>query len=192
MDECSFSNKKIAYIIRNGGVVIFPTDTAYGIGCLMENSKAVKKVYEIRKRSHEKAVPVLFSSIRMIKKYVKPFDSNIINLMKKHWPGGLTIILPVKTSKVPSLVRAGKKTIGVRIPNHKPLLKLIRSTGPIIAPSANFAGDLTPFTFSELDKKLISKVDLVVRGKTSLKKSSTVIDCSIKPYKIIRIGAVEI
>lgn len=184
---------------KDGGVVIFPTDTAFGIGSLMANGVAVKKVYKIRNRPKDKAVPVLFSSIRMVKKYVKPFPDDVKNLMKKYWPGGLTIILEGKTSKIPNAVRAGRGTIGARIPNHKPLLSIIRQTGPIVAPSANSAGKKTPFTYSEIEKELISKSDFVLKGRTrsavsgqTIKKSSTIIDCTKKPFKIIREGAVKI
>lgn len=188
--------EKAIKILKNGEIIIFPTDTAYGIGCLMENSRAVRKVYKLRNRPKEKAVPVLFSSIGMVKKYVKPLSQDVKLLMKKYWPGGLTIILNCKTSKVPNSVRAGKNTIGVRIPNHKILLDIIRKTGPIIAPSANFSGEKTPYLYSNINKKIASKVDFVFKGRTrstssgqALRKSSTVIDCTKKPFKIIREGA---
>lgn len=185
-------NEEAIKILRSGGVVIFPTDTAFGIGCLMVLGASVKRVYKIRNRPKEKSVPVLFSSIKMVKKFVKPFSKEVASLIKKSWPGGLTIILECKTSKVPSAVRAGGDTIGVRIPNHKTLLSIIRQTGPIIAPSANFAGEATPYFYSNINNKLVSEVDLVIKGRTSVKISSTVIDCTKKPFKIIRKGAVKV
>lgn len=184
--------EKAIKTFKDGGVVIFPTDTAFGIGGLMTESATVKRVYKIRNRPKDKAVPVLFSSVKMVKKYVKPFPDDIETLMKEYWPGGLTIILKCKTSKVPSAVRAGGGTIGVRIPNHKALLSIIRKTGPIIAPSANFAGEATPFFYSDIKKELISKSDFVLKGRVSIKKQSTIIDCTRKPFKIIREGAVKI
>ena len=184
---------KAVEILRDGGVVIFPTDTAFGIGCRMDDIEAVQKVFNIRKRPITQAVPVLFSSIDMVKKYVKSFPEEIKSLTDKYWPGALTIILPARIDKVPSLVRGGGLTIGVRIPSHKETLKMIENTGvPIIGPSANFHGGNTPFDMADIDPSLYNLVDYVLPGVCSVKKESTVIDCSVNPWKVVRQGAVNI
>ncbi len=185
---------KAIRVLNKGGIVIFPTDTAFGIGCRMDNKKAIRRLFRIRRRPKDKAVPVLVSSFKMAKEYLEPTDSDVRSIMKKHWPGGLTLILRCIRERVPSLVRGGKETIGVRIPNHKKTLKLIRAVGvPILGPSANFQGEKTPFRFEDLNPDLISQVDLLLSGNTgSYKKPSTIIDCSVKPWKILRKGAVEI
>jgi len=178
--------------LKHGGIVIFPTDTAFGIGCKIDNEKAVLKLFEIRKRPKDKAVPILVSSIRMAEKYVGKINPDVLKLMKKYWPGGLTIILPCNDN-VPFLVRGGGKTIGIRIPKHKTIYAIIKKLGvPILAPSANFSGNKTAFVFSDLDKRLVGLVDFVMAGRCTIKKTSTVIDCTKKPFKILRKGAVEI
>lgn len=182
---------KAIEVIREGGIVIFPTDTAFGIGCRMDNEKAVAKLFKIKKRPPTQAVPVLFDSLSRVEEYILPFEVSIKRLMKKHWPGALTIVLPCKISKVPFLVRGGGKTLGVRIPDHNAPMQLIKGAGaPILAPSANFHGGNTPYIFSELDKALTKLVDFVVEGKTWGSLSSTVVDCSRRPWEIIRQGAI--
>ncbi len=187
------NNTKIVKILNQGGIVIFPTDTAFGIGCRVDKENSIKKLFKIRKRPNDKAVPVLASSIRMIKDYVEELDPDVKLLMKKHWPGGLTIIVNCKKNKVSSLVTGGTNKIGFRIPDHRTTRDMIRSVGvPILGPSANFSGLPTPFKFPDLDDNLIKLVDDVVRGRCRGGKSSTVIDVTSKPWKILRPGAVTI
>lgn len=180
-------------ILNNGGVIIFPTDTAYGIGCRMDNEDAVRRLFEIRKRSQTKSVPVLVNSIEMAQYYTLPISQEVEEkLIKPHWPGGLTIVLPSRVEKVPPLVRGGGNTIGIRMPNHKVPLELIKGTGvPILAPSANFSGGETPFSFSSIDQSLVGLVDYVIEGETGT-KPSTVVDCSVMPWKVLRLGVVKI
>ncbi len=186
--------KKTIRILKNGGIVIFPTDTAFGIGCRMDDEKAVERLFEIRKRPQDQPVPVLVDSIDMIRNYVQVIDKDVEEkLMKNYWPGGLTIVLPAKTDKVPNLVRGGGSSIGVRMPDHETILEIIKHVAvPVLGPSANFHGEQTPFVFSQLSKELISKVDYVVNGECIVKKPSTVIDCTVSPWKILREGAIKL
>lgn len=186
--------KKAIEILTHGGIVIFPTDTAFGIGCRIDNEYAIKKLFKIRKRSESKAVPVLFDSIDMIREYVDKIPQDAEGLMKKYWPGALTIILRCNRVKVPSLVRGGGENLGIRIPDNKIIRTIISEVGsPILAPSANFSGDKTPYKFEDLDKELVDLVDFVVSGDTNNERlASTVIDCSVKPWKIVRQGSVKV
>ena len=181
-------------VLKNGGIVIFPTDTAFGIGCRIDDEKAIKRLFKIRKRPKNQATPVLVGSIEMIREYLLPIPKDVTDkLIKPYWPGALTIILHCNKVKVPSLVRGGGKTLGVRMPNHQVTQAIINGVGvPILGPSANFHGEKTPYRFGDLNKKLIKLVDYVVSGKCSVKQASTVIDCSEKPWKIIRHGAIEL
>src|SRR5690348_2056417 len=111
-------------IIKDGGIVIFPTDTAYGIGCRIDNEKSLERLFNLRKRPENKAMPVLFDSMEWVKEFVLPFDSDVEKLMEKYWPGALTIVLPCDVSKVPSLIRGGGETLGVRIPDNNFVLDL--------------------------------------------------------------------
>jgi L-threonylcarbamoyladenylate synthase len=186
--------KKAIEIFKNGGIVIFPTDTAIGIGCRIDNAQTVRKLFNIRKRPKTKAVPVLFSSINMVRKYVEEIPQDVEDLMKKYWPGALTLVLHSDKVRVPLLVRGGGEALGVRIPDNKVIRTIIAELGvPILGPSANFSGEKTPFRFSDLNPKLVNSVDYVLNEEVNLGDNvSTVIDCTITPWKIIRQGAVRI
>jgi len=186
--------KKGVSIIKKGGIVIFPTDTAFGIGCRIDDEKAVKKLFDMRKRPQDKPAPVLIDSIEMAEEFSEKIPSDVLeNLIKPFWPGALTIILNCNKKKVPCLVRGGGNTLGFRMPDNKLALGLIKGVGvPILGSSANFSNGKTPFKESDLDKKLIKLVDFVLPGATKEHKTSTVIDCSKKPWKVLRKGAVEI
>ena len=186
--------KKVANILKNGGIVIFPTDTAFGIGCRIDIEGAVRKLLEIRKRPVAQPSPVLVSGLEMAKKYVESIPYEVEkNLIKKFWPGALTIILKAKKDLVPDAVRGGGENLGVRMPNSFPLLKIIDTVGvPILGSSANFSRGKTPFSNDELDPNLTKLVDYVVKGESKNRNASTIIDCTTKDWKILRQGAIEI
>jgi L-threonylcarbamoyladenylate synthase len=115
------------------------------------------------------------------------------SLIQPFWPGGLTIVLESRKEKVFDQVRGGGNTVGVRMPDHELLLSIIKTVGvPILGPSANFHGDKTPFFQEDLDPELIKKVDYVLYGNCKQQKASTVIDCTVNPWKIIREGSVKV
>jgi L-threonylcarbamoyladenylate synthase len=181
-------------ILKNGGIVIFPTDTAFGIGCRIDDEKAVERLFKIRKRPETQATPVLVDTVKMAQEYVQPISQEVIDkFVEPYWPGALTIVLSCKTEKVPKLVRGGSSTLGIRIPNHHITRELIRGVGvPILGPSANFHGDKTPYTVEDVDKDLVGLVDYIIPGECILREASTVIDCSVTPWKVLRQGAVKI
>ncbi len=190
MDEI---NQAITVLIQ-GGIVIFPTDTAFGIGCRMDIVKSVERLFAIRKRPVSKATPVLVGSSEMAFTYLlHPVANNVRQLMNKYWPGALTIVFPCQIAKVPSLVRGGGNNLGVRMPDNEVTLRIIEEVGvPILGPSANFHGFETPYEYNKLDKELVRLVDFAVTGTCKKKNVSTVVDCSVKPPKIIRQGEVVI
>jgi len=178
-------------ILSNGGVIIYPTDTAFGIGCRIDNSKAVDRIFQIRNRPRAQALPILVSSIEQSLSYFTRPSDIVRHLMETHWPGALTIVANCKKELMYSPICGGGKTIGLRWPNHPVPQALIEAVGvPIVGPSANFHGKPTPFTFDSLDPEFISLVDFVVPGVCNGHMSSTVVDCTVEPYKIIRQGAV--
>ena len=180
--------------LKSGGIAIFPTDTAFGIGCRIDDERAVERLFKIRKRSETKATPVLVSDLEMAKEYWQRVPWEVEEkLISKYWPGALTIILSCKIEKVPNLVRGGGDTLGSRMPNHKILLDIIKEVDvPILGTSANFAGGQTSYRFEDLDPELMEQVDFVLPGDCSAKQASTVIDCSETPWKILRNGATKI
>lgn len=178
--------------VKEGGIIIFPTDTAFGIGCRIDDAPLVKKLFKTRRRPSEKAVPVLVSSVKMAEEYGEINDL-ARKLISKHWPGGLTVVVRAKLDKTNSLVRGGGKTIGLRMPKHATTLALISQVGvPVIGSSANFAGEQTPYKLSDLNPDLIKLVDFVLPGRCSFKLSSTVVDCTGDKIKILRLGAVKL
>lgn len=186
--------KKAIEVLKQGGIVIFPTDTAFGIGCRIDNEESIEKLFKIRKRPEDQAVPVLVDTVKMAQEYLLPIPKEVVDkLIEPYWPGALTVILPCKTDKVPRLARGGGSTLGVRIPNHPIARKIIRELKvPILGPSANFSGEKTPFRFDQLNKEIVKLVDYVLLGKCSNCEESTVVDCSEKPWKILRQGAIEL
>ena len=114
-------------------------------------------------------------------------------MIAKYWPGALTIVIPCIKEKVPELVRGKGNNLGVRMPDHEVALEIIKGVGvPLLGPSANFHGEVTPFIFEELDTELIKLVDYVVPGECRSKQASTVIDCSVTPWKILRQGVINL
>ncbi len=186
--------QKAITILREGGIVIFPTDTAFGIGCRIDSKKAVERLFSIRKRPVTHATPVLVDTVKMAQDYLLPIPKEVIDkLIEPYWPGALTIILPCLINKVPDLVRGGTNTLGVRIPDHQIARAIIRGVGiPVLGPSANFHGEKTPYYLTELDANLVRLVDYVVSGECSAGDVSTVISCVEYPWKIVRQGAVKL
>lgn len=193
-------------ILKNSGIVIYPTDTAFGIGCRIDDEKAIKRLFVIKQRPINQATPVLVDSMEMAKKYLIPFDNDVLDLMKKYWPGALTIVLKARADKVSKLIMGENNTLAVRMPNDKVILSLIKSLGvPIIGTSANLHGENTIYKFKDLDKRLVKKVDFVVKGESLEHNISTVIDCTRpqrlagfhggqvqNPWKILRQGVIRI
>ena len=129
--------------IRNGGVVIFPTDTVYGIGCDPYNEDAVERIYQLKNRDSRKPLPILAYSKQVLENIVE-FDETASRIAEKFWPGGLTMVLPLKDDKLKKLSR-GTNTIAVRVPNNKCVLAFLKKCELIVGTSANISGK-EPFT----------------------------------------------
>ena len=180
-------------IVRNGGIIIFPTDTAFGIGCRIDNHAAVDRLFKIRRRPAGQAMPVLVGTIEMALAYYLDPSDVVRRLMKNYWPGALTIVAPCNMNCIDSPIRGGGETVGLRMPNHPTILTIIEEVGvPVLGPSANFHGDPTPYSVADLNPELVKLVDYVVPGECTVKQASTVVDCTMTPYKIIRQGAVHV
>ncbi len=185
--------KDVVEIVKNGGIIIFPTDTALGIGCRIDNLKSVERLYKIRRRPVTQAMPVLVSSIDMALTYYSNPSDVVRRLMKQYWPGALTIVAPCKKNVIYSPIRGGGESVGLRMPDHPVILKIIEEVGvPILGPSANFHGDPTPYSPADLNPELVKLVDYVVPGECTALQASTVVDCSVTPYRIIRRGAIQL
>lgn len=168
-------------VLKNGGVIAYPTDTLYGIGCDALNGKAVKKVYKIKERDFSKPMSIAVSSMKMLEQYVT-ITEETKTLLEKTLPGPYTILLPKKDT-ISSLVTAGSNLVGVRIPDYDLILEVIEKfAGPIITTSANLSGetDITKY------EDIILPVDYIIKGKCRYNQPSTVFDPINK--KILRKG----
>ena len=173
--------EKATAIFKKGGVVVFPTDTVFGIGCVYDNSQAVQRIYKIKNRPRL-PMPILIASKKDLANLGCQISNQAKDLIDRYWPGALTLILNCSHDKV-----------GLRMPNYLPLLDLIRKVGkPIIGTSANFHGDDPPTKDKNLDNDFKALVDFVLPGECILKKESTVIDCTLRPIKIVRHGACKV
>lgn len=175
--------KKAALILRNGGLVAFPTETVYGLGANMLDKDAIKKVYRIKNRPKGKPLTIHIADVKILKKMVGRIPSSAKKLIAKFWPGPLTLVLKDKTSK---------KT-GFRIPDNRIAFLLIKEAAvPVVAPSANISGKRPPTDAQEVLKNLSGKIEMVLDGgKTQIGVESTVLDLSGRQYKILREGAIS-
>jgi len=181
--------EKTWQVIKKGGIAIFPTDTVYGIGCNPYNINAVKKIYEIKSREKIKSLPVLAYSLDIVKEItcIDPFTEKII---KKYWPGPLTLILKLTDEKLKKSLKLDKK-IAVRIPDSKCTLKLLEKSGLLVGTSANISGN-PPFTNPVECLKNIKNYDIFLNGGTITSKGeSTIIEIENEEIKIIREGVLK-
>ncbi len=181
--------KKAAKLVKKGGLIIYPTDTVYGLGCDPYNLQAVKKVFEVKGRKN-KPLPVLISSMKKALDLAY-FTSEALKIVKKYWPGPLTIVLK-RRENAPSFLGGDPSLIGLRIPKHPVALKLIRLCGgSLIGTSANLTGKKPPTTVDEAIKQIGDKIDLIIDGgETVIGLGSTVLDLSTETPKILREGPI--
>jgi L-threonylcarbamoyladenylate synthase len=186
--------QRVGEAVREGGVIIYPTDTVYGIGGDPFNAVVVKRIFEIKMRD-EKPMPVLVSDLEAARRLVDVGRLGV-TLMEIFWPGALTVVLRVKEGLPPQLT-AGSGKLGVRMPNHELALRIIvASGGALIGTSANVAGGQPAKNVGELDPRLVRGADVIVDGGGStLGVSSTVVEVVTKraspSVRILREGAVR-
>lgn len=185
---------KIKEILDNDGVIIFPTDTVYGIACNCFSEKAIKKVFDIKKRPENKPINVLSNNLDKIKLVSKNINEKEKFLIDKYMPGALTIILD-KNEKVPDILTAGLETIGVRIPKNNISLRILENVSyPLATTSANISGDSAGIKITDFLKEFDGVVDAIIDGgETDLKVASTIVRVeSDNKLKIIREGTLKI
>jgi L-threonylcarbamoyladenylate synthase len=186
IDPANPDRRKIAIaakVIREGGLVVFPTETVYGIAVNSLDKKAVDRLRKVKGRPEGKPFTVHISDLKMIRDMGCIITGAAEKLMAEFWPGPLTIIL--KSQK-------GEK-IGFRMPADKTALELISASGvPVVAPSANLSGRSAPVTADEAMADLEGKIDMVIDGgRTKVGLESTVVDMTVEPFKVLRAGAIK-
>ncbi len=180
-----------ANIIKNGGIVIFPTETVYGIGTNAFNEASIEKLYNLKKRPREKPLSLLVSDMDMINKIAKDITDVEYKLIETYFPGPVTIILK-KSDIVPDIVTAGQDTVGVRMSRNPIAQKLVELSGvPIAAPSANISGKPSGTNLNTILNDF--KVDFVIDGgESELGIASTIVKVVDGIPKILRQGTQKI
>ena len=179
-------------ILENDGVIIFPTDTVYGIGCNCYSEKAIEKIFEIKKRAKNKPIGILTDSVDKIKTVAKVSNKEE-ELINKYMPGALTIILD-KKEKTPDVLTSGLQTIGVRIPNDEIALKILEKFQyPLATTSANESGEEAGIEVEDFMNYFDGKVDAIIDGgPTKIQVASTIIRVDNNELKVLREGTLKI
>ena len=189
----NLSIKRAAAIIKNGGIVAFPTETVYGLGADAFNPQAVEKIFKAKGRPSDNPLIVHIRSCDDLRLVAKNIPAIAGILIKKFWPGALTLILK-KKKMIPNIVSGGLDTVAVRMPNNKTALKLIKQAGvPIAAPSANISGRPSGTNAQTVLEDFGNNIDLILDGgQTKIGVESTVLDLTVKPPTILRQGGVTV
>ena len=173
--------------LKKSNLIVLPTDTVYGIACNAFDKKALKKLFRAKKRPAGKPIAVLIGNKKDVDKIAKEIPLAARELIKKHWPGALTLVLK-KRKSIPKMLTGNKETVAVRMPADKTALKIIRRFGkPIAASSANPLGKKIAENAEQALLYFDKKIPLIVDGGKNKKgKASKIIDCTQKPFKILR------
>ena len=180
-------------LLREGGVVVYPTDTLYGLGACVFHAGAIDRVFAIKGRPASQPLPVLVDSVERLAEVASEVPPIALVLAQAFWPGPLTLVLP-KHSRLPDAVTGGGDTVAIRQPAHSSPLALIAACGcPITGTSANRSGGPDPATADEAIAQLGDSVDMVLDGGPArLGTSSTVVDVTTTPARVLRLGAVPL
>ncbi len=177
-------------VLKRGGVVAFPTDTVYGMGAMVFDAEAVARLYAAKGRPPEKAIPVLVGQTGDVSQVAARVTPSAKKLAEAFWPGALTIVLP-KLSTVPEIVSA-YPTIGVRLPNHAVARALLTLAGPLAVTSANLSGMNSHLHARAVLADLNGRIDLLIDGGPCPGGvPSTVLDCTIEPPEMLRVGPIS-
>ncbi len=183
-------NKKIektVEVLKNGGIIVYPTDTIYGLGCDIFNKKAISKIYQIKKREKKKPFSIICSDFKQMGQYAI-ISNYAYRLIKKCLPGPYTFIFKAK-SEMPDTFLPKNKTVGLRLPDNKICWAIVQMLGnPIVSTSLNISGE-NPFTDpDQLNKELQNKIDIIINADTLSNMPSSIIDLSGNAPVILREG----
>jgi len=188
--ECNSEGiEKATKSIRSGGVVVFPTDTVYGIGCNPYDNKAVEKIYKIKNRESQKLLPLLGYSLDELEK-IAVFTTEMKKIIEKFWPGPITLIVELKDDKIKQSMKL-KDRIAVRIPKNECALSLLKECRIIIGTSANISGSKSFTDPDDCEKNLVGYDILVDGGKIPGGDESTIIEFYGNKLKILRKGSIS-
>jgi L-threonylcarbamoyladenylate synthase len=180
-------------VIAAGGVIVYPTDTFYGLGVDPANAAALERLFEIKGRALDQPILLLIPGRSEVEKWAATVAPEAERLMKTHWPGALTLVLPARPEVSP-LITAGRGTIGLRVPGNEITRRLLAAVGhALTGTSANVSGQASPRTAAEALASLAGKVDLVLDGGTAAGGlPSTIAEIRDNRSFVIREGAVRL
>ncbi|MBB5394667.1 L-threonylcarbamoyladenylate synthase [Mucilaginibacter sp. AK015] len=178
-------------VLRKGGIIIYPTDTVYGLGCDITNQKAIERICKIRNIKPEKAnFSFICYDLSHISDYIKPIDNATFRVLKKALPGPFTFIFNASHA-VPKLLSSNKKTVGIRVPDNNIAREIVKALGnPILSTSIHDEDDIIEYSTDPelIHEKYEDMVDLVIDGGYGDNVPSTVIDCTSGEFEVIREG----
>ena len=186
---------KINEILTKGGVIIYPTDTVYGLGCDMNNQKAIERICRLRNLNPKKVhLSIVCRNLSQISEFTLPIDNRIFRMLRKNLPGPFTFILK-GNNRLPKIFKNRRKTIGIRIPNNNIALALLESLDrPILSISLKSEDEFTEYLTDpfDIETQFGSQVDAIIDGGTSNHEPSTIVDCTNGEPEVLRQGAGEL
>ncbi len=187
---CTNGISECASIIKSGGVVVFPTDTIYGIGCDPRNDSAVQRIFKIKGRDEKKPLPVLAYSMQDAEKIVSLGRAGRM-LAERYWPGALTIVAPLVDKKISRSVTAGSNSLAVRVPANRCILSLLQQCKYLVGTSANISGGKSSKSAQEVLDSGLDGFDALLDGGHVGGVESTIVDMTGAEPKILREGAIK-
>lgn len=182
--------KEIVEVIKNGGVVIMPTDTIYGIIADATNEKAIQKVYEMKKRNENKPMLMLVNGIKMLNQYVSSINDIENKLIDELWPGALTIIFNKKN--VSDLLTGGLDTVGIRYPDNELLINIMNELNvPLLSTSVNVSGDASATCIGNINEAILNNVDYVYDVGECKGEASTIVVVKDSELRVLREGSIK-
>lgn len=182
--------RKAVNALKNGELVILPTETVYGIFADATNQDAVEKLYAAKGRPTEKALNLNVSDFETILKFSKNQPTYLKKMVQSFLPGPLTIILEA-SDLVPEWIHIGKTTVGFRMPSITSTQSVIKEIGVLVGPSANLTGEASPVLFEDLSSEILSKASLALQDDSDYELDTTILDLTLSPARILRKGAVK-
>jgi tRNA threonylcarbamoyl adenosine modification protein (Sua5/YciO/YrdC/YwlC family) len=183
--------RRVVECLRDGGIVIYPTDTIYGIGCDIFHGKSVERISELRGINPKKATfSFICSDLSQLSAFTRPIENQIFKVMKANLPGPFTFILDANNN-VPRHIQSKRKTVGIRIPDNEVILEIVRMLGnPVMSTSVHDEDEILEYTTDPdlIYEKYSDKVDLIIDAGFGGNIASTVIDCTGEEINIIRQG----
>lgn len=182
---------RVVQCLRDGGVIAYPTDTTYGIGCSIFNKKGIERIYRLKQREHKKPFSFICPSLSEVSRYAN-ISNTAFKILKRYLPGPYTFVLEA-TREVPDLLLTRQKTVGIRIPDNRICLEIVRMLGnPVITTSANLAGEEPVGDPDLIDINFGTQLELIVDGGMLTTDVSSVVSLIGDLPEILRVGAGDV